>query len=580
MSPPKPDKTKSKTLKSTPEKAGSDPKSAAAGFSPTTLRGGKVIDPTSKNPKASSTTSSVNSKTMANVVHSPMGRGRGAINISAKNGGPNGLNLPFSNITTQSSGNLNLTSVSTQLSEPENFGFGASGLESFSNHSSFPKDNETTLKSNSPPIDSRQAPTNGNLVSEIQKMKLVINHLLNEKSHTGAIPKIPVELRSNQSRNTSSNVVADQNVEDTSNSEVQNLAKEFQEFLAFKRHRQQASRTNTASEGEINSDSTNESDNQENIRQARPNSRSNYRICNEMDKWGFKFDNLNSSLSIKAFLFRVNTLKNTYGYRSSDICKYFHVLLRGEPLNWYYQFLSRNPNPTWQILQEKILERFKSNQTDLKIMQNRKQGKESFESFYNDICSLYHSMEYPKSDKEIIAILRDNMDDLIRQRIFSTETSSLTKFLHICNDAYDDVCRFRQTRKDFYNSRVQKVSEIDEISIDDDLEVLEAKLMNAQKKRSKCNVNRSIMLNIDELSLEEIDEVFKRTKDHRMKNNENVICYNCEKKGHGFVFCPLDRDGIFCFKCGKREVKLPNCPNCQGLNPKGSEKFEGRSRSQ
>lgn len=542
-------------------------------LSPTKLRGGKVVASVEKKLPHKTTKSGTSTGTMS-VQHSPFGRGRGAPVINPKNGGPNGapiLDLAPRKVTEEERENQ------TQSSEPDNLGFedsrGASGGGS-------------PTSKNKPSDDGRKTPENpenSDLVSEIQKMKLVINHLLNQKQHTGAIPKVPAELRMTQSENRQANIESEsqESEQEHSSAEIPTLVREFEEFLKLKRRILPPSRSHTSSESEGVSVTANESDHRRNAPQARRSRRAQPRTCNEMDKWGFKFDNLKGGLSVKAFLFRVNTLKNTYEYRSEDVCKYFHVLLRGEPLDWYYQMLSSEPNPSWQTLQAKLLDRFKSNQTDLKIirqMQNRRQGKESFESFYNDICSLNHSMEYPKSDKEIISILRENMDDLIRQRIFATETTSLTKFLHICNDAYDDVCRFRQTRKDFYNQRSHKVSEIDEISMDDDIEVLEAKLKNAQRKRSQSHVNRSI--NIDELSLDEIDEIFKQTKAHKTKTNEKLTCYNCEKSGHGFMFCPLDRVGIFCYKCGKKEVKTSNCPKCKLLNSKGSETFDGNSRPQ
>lgn len=301
-----------------------------------------------------------------------------------------------------------------------------------------------------------------------------------------------------------------------------------------------------------------------------------------MDKWNIRFDNLQGGLSIKSFLFRVKTLKNAYGYSSEHVCKYFHLLLSGEPLNWYYQFLGKHRRVDWKKLKREMLERFKTSQSDLKIsnkMQNRKQGKDSFEAYYNEVCAMNHSLDFPKSDEEIISILRENMDDGIRQRIFACQTTNLTKFLHLCNDAYDDVCKVRQYRKEYFNSRSNKINEIDQISLDDDLDVLEAKLskLRASKPKEIGKPKIHPCLHIYELSLDEIDEVFKQTKIHKLRNNDNLTCYNCFKKGHGFVFCPEEKLDVFCYRCGKRDYKTINCPKCSA--PSKNDPSNGNSCS-
>lgn len=524
--------------------------------------------------RSKTTGDSLNSRTK--VVHTPLGRGRPPTHDPNKSG-PNAIDdsdpkSPTASGTIAKSTDLPPRRRKESIDKilDENM---AKENSSSTQGSRSPSQNQT-ITANEKQID---------LAMELHKIKQVINHLINDKTSTGAIPKIPIKFRkSNETlserANERSKTIQSKTIgDDGSSSDIES---DLQSFSRQKRNvREQRNKTVTSSSEEL-------SDNQSVYSRQRANSsqRTSFTVRNEMDKWGLRFDNSNKSLPIKSFLFRVKTLKEAYGYNSAHVCKYFHLLLSGEPLNWYYQFLGKHRNVTWKSLKKEILERFRSNQNDLKIsnkMQSLKQGKDSFEQFYNEICALNHSLDVPKTDEEIISILRENMDDGIRQRVFSCETSSLTKFLHLCNEAYDDVIKFRQSRKDYYASKSNRINEIEHLSLDDDIDILETKLSKLRESKVKPlpNVRVNPVLKIDELSIEEIDEIFNQTRSHKLRNNDRLTCFNCGKQGHGFVFCPEDKIGIFCYRCGERDVKTADCQKCSNLNDYRSDQQNGSSRS-
>ena len=47
------------------------------------------------------------------------------------------------------------------------------------------------------------------------------------------------------------------------------------------------------------------------------------------------------------------------------------------------------------------------------------------------------------------------------------------------------------------------------------------------------------------------------------ENKTTIKCWNCSKPGHRFQNCEESRMK-FCFKCGKKDVISPECPNCSG----------------
>ena len=56
----------------------------------------------------------------------------------------------------------------------------------------------------------------------------------------------------------------------------------------------------------------------------------------------------------------------------------------------------------------------------------------------------------------------------------------------------------------------------------------------------------------------------------------SLSCYNCGKVGHKFSQCEVKSDKKFCYKCGRKDVTVRNCPKCGG---KGKFKDGGESPS-
>lgn len=47
------------------------------------------------------------------------------------------------------------------------------------------------------------------------------------------------------------------------------------------------------------------------------------------------------------------------------------------------------------------------------------------------------------------------------------------------------------------------------------------------------------------------------------QETKKVLCWNCQNDGHIFNECPKPRRGIFCYKCGTKNVVIKDCMACK-----------------
>lgn len=284
---------------------------------------------------------------------------------------------------------------------------------------------------------------------------------------------------------------------------------------------------------ERDSDSVSTNDSEEEITQSPPaRNRRQHRTC-EMDKWRIKFTGGNG---IK-FLKKVAKLQKAYEYDDETVFKYFYLLLDGHALEWYWQYSDQYETSNFAHLKREFERVFKPRESDMMLvseMYNRKQGQETFEKFYNDIVDINFTLKMPLSDQQLIEILRTNMADDIRQRIFTYETTDRIKFFHKANQAYHDALKTKEKRKPSHDYRPQRkfLHEID----------------------------------FEEMSSNEIEEISLKLDKWKNQRAERK-CFNCHLPGHLLAECPEEITRFFCFRCGMEDTTTPKCSRC---SPKGN----------
>ena len=161
-----------------------------------------------------------------------------------------------------------------------------------------------------------------------------------------------------------------------------------------------------------------------------------------LSKWGIIYNGTPNDLHIKRFLMRVEHLAKSEKIPTQRLVTDLHYILKGNANEWYWTFIERNPNITWDNLKVELNKCFQGPRTDDDIrsqMEGRKQKhRESFCEFYQELISMSLQLEVPITDQEIIRIIKRNMRAGLQDKLTNIDITSVDNLFRKCL-AYEDT---------------------------------------------------------------------------------------------------------------------------------------------
>ncbi|KAK3926376.1 Gag polyprotein [Frankliniella fusca] len=61
----------------------------------------------------------------------------------------------------------------------------------------------------------------------------------------------------------------------------------------------------------------------------------------------------------------------------------------------------------------------------------------------------------------------------------------------------------------------------------------------------------------------EVEEEEEEVQEVERQDRPKLSCWNCGVVGHRFSACKKEKSGMFCYRCGRRDVSTVNCPRCK-----------------
>ncbi|KAI8116696.1 hypothetical protein CVS40_11281 [Lucilia cuprina] len=212
-------------------------------------------------------------------------------------------------------------------------------------------------------------------------------------------------------------------------------------------------------------------------------------------------------LRVDDFIRRVEHIAFSQGASLQEVANNLYLLLKGQAANWYFQWVQRNNNITWNSLKSALGVQFRSCESDYdlkhKMMNRLQKSSETFDQFYNVILDLNSRMSCPRSDRDLMEIMKRNISSKMLIFIHNSTSQTLPEFLVECRRAERHVSKIEVGfNRTIFRPKVNEIDLVEEVSseVSDKDEFIEA------LSRGKSN-----------------------------KDVSDITCFDCREKGH-FAF--------------------------------------------
>lgn len=244
------------------------------------------------------------------------------------------------------------------------------------------------------------------------------------------------------------------------------------------------------------------------------------KIASNIARWNVKFNGDTRRMTVSQFLFRVTKLRTSFGYSEENIFDNFHLLVEEKAQNWYWNYSSTHPLSNYDDLIRALRQHYDSLESEFELLRKlydlKQRDNDSFDYFYNEVLHRNSLLPTPKTDDEIMDIIRHNVKLSVRQMIFAYKANNLHELAYMCRSA-------ENLMKNNNHSQRPNIHEI-------------------ETKREDCTSDSSI-------------DAFNRNSQRR-EHAENQ-CRNCISQKHP------PKETVHCFKCGLENTVTPDCPRCK-----------------
>ncbi|KAJ8717511.1 hypothetical protein PYW08_005910 [Mythimna loreyi] len=255
--------------------------------------------------------------------------------------------------------------------------------------------------------------------------------------------------------------------------------------------------------------------------------------------WGVKFTG-KGSVSVNAFLERVEELKDARNATDEDLFRYAIDFFEDEALVWFRA--NKGIVDDWSQLVTLLLDTFQHPYYQEELLEEIKRRTQSCQEsvmvYMAIMQNMFIRLPTPIPEGQKLLILRRNLQPYLQQAI--------------CRDIFDSVREMTSVLRIIERTKLScdnfKEPTLNKHSLEGDLAY--------QGNTSRCsgNENRSELAAIN-------DKEVVLTK-----------CWNCRATGHRFRDCTLPKQRLFCYRCGRFGRTTSKC-SCNATN-KGNDSSE------
>lgn len=284
-----------------------------------------------------------------------------------------------------------------------------------------------------------------------------------------------------------------------------------------------------------------------------------------------------NELSIHDFLAQVDMFRRSEGIHESEMIRQIIHLLRGSASLWYQTVY--HSIQSWAEFVLKLKAKFLPNDYTFSLLseiERRKQGESEPVGLYiSDMERKFRAMPLPFDELHRVYYIRRNLQSRLRTWIASADASTVSELEAICkraeaNGEVNAEGRVKAPAK-IWNQPRRRDGRVEAMYTSDYSEPEE------EHRGSTESIHEILGKRyLRPRGAEKTGRMISRGTQSGSSNE--MICYNCSGRNHGWRDCKEEKKGIFCYLCGQKDAMVDDGHTCskngQGgsVNPAGPKK--------
>lgn len=248
---------------------------------------------------------------------------------------------------------------------------------------------------------------------------------------------------------------------------------------------------------------------------------------------------------VRSFIQKLEEFRLSKNVPDDKLMSLAYEIFTGDALHWFRAVTDEID--TWESLVTKLRYDFDIFDYDYRMLteiRNRTQGEtENIIVYLSIMKGMFSRLSTPMVEKDQLEILLHNIRPCYDNVLANcSEIESIQKLQQLCRNFEQIKARSANFREPIASSSKTLAPEF---------------AYNAPSKIESRNFNTNYKPYLDNAS-----------KSHANTNKVFAVsnakfCYRCRVDTHSMRECSAPRD-VVCFKCGKKNVRSPECPDCNG----------------
>lgn len=284
-----------------------------------------------------------------------------------------------------------------------------------------------------------------------------------------------------------------------------------------------------------------------------------YRKSVPVHQWRISFSGEGRGMHLCEFLSQITMLQRAEMVSDHDILYSVVHLLSGRAKLWYQSVI--DSIFTWQELVSEMKKEFLPDNYDYSLLceiSNRAQrSNETFGEFITEILASFRYLSIPVTEEHKLYIIKKNLLPRFSLGVAPLEITSLQRLIDVCRKIENANIYSTKNQALPFQRQSEKFRRVNVVDHENFGETEEEEYLPevCAFRRGDGNSDGNAHANPFRSN---------NATNNTSKDGNNLICWNCRRKGHSFRECQKSQNGLFCYRCGAKDFTAARCPNCLG----------------